>query len=168
MLLINPRMETITFAKYAYTILIFYNTAGQEDYDRLRRLTYPDTDIFLVAFCVTSQTSFANIKEKWIPEVGHFCPNTPVLLLGLQCDLRGQEVNGRGYTEVPREDALQLAKDLGEEFIQYNVHCSSFTFMVTTHSYDITYDITQYEDFEGLKSLCIENGPGSSVTLLLS
>ncbi len=123
MLLIDPRMETIkliTFANYAYTILISYNTAGQEDYDRLRPLTYPDTDIFLVAFCVTSQTSFANIKEKWIPEVGHFCPNTPVLLLGLQCDLRGQEVNGRGYTEVPREDALQLAKDLGEE---YTVKC---------------------------------------------
>ena len=48
-----------------------------------------------------------------MPEVRHYCRNTPVLLLGLQCDLRGQEVNGHGYTEVPREDALQLAKDLG-------------------------------------------------------
>ncbi len=48
----------------------------------------------------------------WIPEVRHHCPNVPVLLLGLQCDLRDQEVNC-DYTEVPREDALQLAKDLG-------------------------------------------------------
>ena len=87
-------------------------TAGQEDYDRLRPLSYPQTDIFLVAFCVKSPTSFANVKDKWIPEVRHHCPNTPVLLLGLQCDLRGQEVNG-DYTDVPREDALQLAKDLG-------------------------------------------------------
>ncbi len=39
-----------------------------------------------------------------------------MILLGLKCDLRGQEVNGCGYTEVPREDAKQLAKDLGEEF----------------------------------------------------
>ncbi|XP_064392713.1 rho-related protein racA-like isoform X2 [Halichondria panicea] len=90
-----------------------WDTAGQDDYDRLRRLSYPDTDIFFVAFCVTSQTSFERIKEKWIPEVRHYCPNIPVLLLGLQCDLRGQEVNGRGCTEVPRKDALQLAKDLG-------------------------------------------------------
>ncbi len=39
-----------------------------------------------------------------------------MLLVGLQCDLRGQEVNG-DCNEVPREDALQLAKDIGEEFI---------------------------------------------------
>ncbi len=94
-------------------------TAGQEDYDRLRPLSYPQTDIFLVAFCVKSPTSFANVKDKWIPEVRHHCPNTPVLLLGLKSDLRSQEVNGSGYTEVPREDAQQLAKDLGEEFMLY-------------------------------------------------
>ncbi|XP_064402041.1 rho-related protein racA-like isoform X2 [Halichondria panicea] len=89
-----------------------FDTAGGEDYDRLRPLSYPQTDILLVAFSIKYPISFANIKEKWIPEVRHFCPNTPVLLLGLKCDLRGQEVNG-DYTEVPREDALQLAKDLG-------------------------------------------------------
>ncbi len=94
-------------------------TAGQEDYDRLRPLSYPQTDIFLVAFCVKSPTSFANVKDKWIPEVRHHCPNTPVLLLGLKSDLRSQEVNGSGYTEVPREDAQQLAKDLGEKFMLY-------------------------------------------------
>ncbi|XP_064402043.1 rho-related protein racA-like [Halichondria panicea] len=89
-----------------------WDTVGGEDYDRLRPISYPDTNIFLVAFSIKYPTLFANIKERWIPEVRHFCPNIPVLLLGLQCDLRGQEVNG-DYTEVPCEDALQLAKDLG-------------------------------------------------------
>lgn len=37
---------------------------GQEDYDRLRPLSYPQTDIFLVCFSVTKPTSFENVKEK--------------------------------------------------------------------------------------------------------
>jgi len=43
------------------------NTAvfsGQEDYDRLRPLSYPQTDVFLVCFSVVSPSSFENVKEK--------------------------------------------------------------------------------------------------------
>lgn len=48
--------------------------AGQEDYDRLRPLSYPQTDVFLVCFSVVSPASFENVKEKWVPEVRHHCP----------------------------------------------------------------------------------------------
>ena len=41
-----------------------FDTAGQEDYDRLRPLSYPNTDIFLVCFSVVAPISFENIKEK--------------------------------------------------------------------------------------------------------
>ncbi|XP_064386490.1 rho-related protein racA-like [Halichondria panicea] len=92
--------------------VVLWDTPGHEDYARLRPLQYPDTDVFLVAFCVKDPSSLTNIKEKWLPEIHHYCPNKPVLLLGLKYDLRGQEVNG-GYTEVRHEDALQLAKDIG-------------------------------------------------------
>ena len=51
-----------------------FDTAGQEDYDRLRPLSYPQTDVFLVCFSVTSPASFENVKEKWFPEVHHHCP----------------------------------------------------------------------------------------------
>ena len=88
------------FAKLCHVNLLTLFTAGGEDYDRLRPLSYPQTDIFLLAFSVKSPTSFANIKEKYAHEVRQHCPNAPVLLLGLQCDLRGQEVNG-DYTEIP-------------------------------------------------------------------
>lgn len=37
---------------------------GQEDYDRLRPLSYPQTDVFLVCFSVVAPSSFENIKEK--------------------------------------------------------------------------------------------------------
>ena len=37
---------------------------GQEDYDRLRPLSYPQTDVFLVCFSVVAPSSFENVKEK--------------------------------------------------------------------------------------------------------
>ena len=39
-------------------------STGQEDYDRLRPLSYPQTDVFLVCFSVVSPSSFENVKEK--------------------------------------------------------------------------------------------------------
>ena len=42
-----------------------WDTAGQEDYDRLRPLSYPQTDVFLVAFSLTCRWSFASVKAKW-------------------------------------------------------------------------------------------------------
>ena len=49
-------------------------TTGQEDYDRLRPLSYPDTDVVLMCFTCDSPDSLENIPEKWVPEIRHFCP----------------------------------------------------------------------------------------------
>jgi GTPase SAR1 family protein len=43
---------------------LFYEKIGQEDYDRLRPLSYPQTDVFLVCFSVVSPSSFENVREK--------------------------------------------------------------------------------------------------------
>lgn len=64
-----------------------YNT-GQEDYDRLRPLSYPDTDVILMCFAVDLPDSLENIHAKWVPEVQHFCPNVPFLLIATKKDLR--------------------------------------------------------------------------------
>uniref|UniRef100_A0A5K3F136 Small monomeric GTPase n=1 Tax=Mesocestoides corti TaxID=53468 RepID=A0A5K3F136_MESCO len=84
------------FDNYAVTVrvggdpmmLALFDTAGQEDYDRLRPLSYPHTDIFLLCFSVVNPASFANVKEKWYEEIKHHAPNTPFLLVGTQTDLR--------------------------------------------------------------------------------
>lgn len=49
--------------------MALWDTAGQEDYDRLRPLSYPDTDVILMCFSIDSPDSLENIPEKWNPEV---------------------------------------------------------------------------------------------------
>ncbi|CAI8001446.1 Rho-related GTP-binding protein RhoB [Geodia barretti] len=68
--------------------LALWDTAGQEDYDRLRPLSYPDTDVILMCFAVDLPDSLENIHAKWVPEVQHFCPNVPFLLIATKKDLR--------------------------------------------------------------------------------
>ncbi|KAJ3449566.1 hypothetical protein M0812_05719 [Anaeramoeba flamelloides] len=68
-----------------------WDIGGGEDYDRLRPLSYPETDIFFVNFSMASQTSLENTQSKWVPEITHHCPETPFLLVGLKSDLAGQD-----------------------------------------------------------------------------
>jgi Ras family protein A len=68
--------------------LALWDTAGQEDYDRLRPLSYPDTDVLLVCFSIANPDSLSNVTDKWLPEVTHFCPKVPIILVGTKKDLR--------------------------------------------------------------------------------
>jgi Ras-related C3 botulinum toxin substrate 1 len=65
-----------------------WDTAGQEDYDRLRPLSYPQTDVFLICYSVASPSSFENVTSKWYPEIKHHCPDAPIILVGTKIDLR--------------------------------------------------------------------------------
>lgn len=68
--------------------LQLWDTAGQEDYDRLRQLSYPNTDIFLVCFSVISPSSLENVTAKWKPEVQNASAIAPIILVGNMTDLR--------------------------------------------------------------------------------
>uniref|UniRef100_A0A8C9PHZ7 Uncharacterized protein n=1 Tax=Spermophilus dauricus TaxID=99837 RepID=A0A8C9PHZ7_SPEDA len=80
--------------------LALWDTAGQEDYDRLRPLSYPDTDVILMCFSIDSPDSLENIPEKWTPEVKHFCPNVPIILVGNKKDLRQDEHTRRELAKM--------------------------------------------------------------------
>jgi len=80
--------------------LALWDTAGQEDYDRLRPLSYPDTDVILMCFSIDSPDSLENIPEKWTPEVRHFCPNVPIILVGNKKDLRNDEATRRELAKM--------------------------------------------------------------------
>jgi len=68
--------------------LALWDTAGQEDYDRLRPLSYPDSHVILICFSIDSPDSLDNVQEKWYTEVLHFCTGLPIILVGLKLDLR--------------------------------------------------------------------------------
>jgi cell division control protein 42 len=125
------------FDNYAVTVTIgdkpctlgLFDTAGQEDYDRLRPLSYPQTDVFMICFSVMSPHSFDNVRRKWAPELRQHCPGVPFLLVGTQCDLRGNEdaLNKLGRHKlkpVSVEAAEKMAREIGA--VKY-VECSALT-----------------------------------------
>ncbi len=95
-----------------------WDTAGQEDYDRLRPLSYPQTDVFLICFSLVSQISFENVRAKWFPEVPHYCPKTPLILVGTKLDLRDGAANNeqsrdRNKTShVTTQQGMTMAKEI--------------------------------------------------------
>ncbi|KAF2987571.1 hypothetical protein EK904_013244 [Melospiza melodia maxima] len=62
--------------------------SGQEDYDRLRPLSYQNTNVVLICYDVMNPTSYDNVAAKWYPEVNHFCRGVPLVLIGCKTDLR--------------------------------------------------------------------------------
>lgn len=44
--------------------LALWDTAGQEEYDRLRPLSYPESNVILIVFSVDFPTSLANVQDK--------------------------------------------------------------------------------------------------------
>lgn len=103
-----------------------WDTAGQEEYDRLRPLSYPSTDVFLLCYSITSRTSFNNVKHKWIPELEQYCPpGCARILIGTKADLRPENGNfneeGSGSSSssfydgdfVSYDEADKLAKESG-------------------------------------------------------
>jgi len=95
-----------------------WDTAGQDAYGRLRPLSYPETDVFLVTFSVVSRASFNNVRNVWIPELKQHCPDTPIVLVGTKTDLRDDpdtiaKTSRSGKPIVKLEEGDALAKELG-------------------------------------------------------
>ncbi|XP_045867741.1 ras-related C3 botulinum toxin substrate 1-like [Meles meles] len=106
-----------------------WDTAGQEDYDRLHPLSYPQIDVFLICFSLVSPASFENVQAKWYPEVRHHCPNTPIILVGTKLDLRDgkdtiEKLKEKKLTPITYPQGLAMAKEFGA--IKY-LECSALT-----------------------------------------
>ena len=50
-------------------VIAAWDSAGQVDYVRLRPLSYPQTDIFVIAYSVDSRESFEAVAHSWMPEL---------------------------------------------------------------------------------------------------
>ncbi|KAJ9591245.1 hypothetical protein L9F63_002210, partial [Diploptera punctata] len=106
-----------------------WDTAGQEDYDRLRPLSYPQTDVFLICFSLVNPASFENVRAKWYPEVRHHCPSTPIILVGTKLDLREdketiEKLKDKKLAPITYPQGLAMAKEIGA--VKY-LECSALT-----------------------------------------
>ena len=106
-----------------------WDTAGQEDYDRLRPLSYPQTDVFLICFSIIAPSSFENVRAKWYPEVSHHCPDAPIILVGTKLDLREDQdtidkLASRKQAPISYEQGMQMMKEIGA--VKY-MECSALT-----------------------------------------
>lgn len=109
--------------------LALWDTAGQEDYDRLRPLSYPDSNVVLICFSIDLPDSLENVMEKWISEVLHFCQGVPIILVGCKVDLRNdpqvvESLRTNGQEPVSQASAQEVADQIGA--VEY-IECSAKT-----------------------------------------
>ncbi|KAF3781689.1 Rac-like GTP-binding protein 7 [Nymphaea thermarum] len=104
-----------------------WDTAGQEDYNRLRPLSYRGADVFLLAFSLISRPSFENVMKKWVPELRHYAPTVPIVLVGTKQDLRDDKqflIDHPGAATISTVQGEELKKNIGA--VAY-IECSSKT-----------------------------------------
>ncbi|KAK9775156.1 putative Ras-related protein ced-10 [Seiridium cardinale] len=132
-----PTVSSYSFDNYSASVMVdgkpislgLWDTAGQEDYDRLRPLSYPQTDVFLICFSIVSPPSFDNVKAKWYPEIDHHAPNVPIILVGTKLDLREdpatmESLRSKRMEPVSYDQALVCAKEI--RAVKY-LECSALT-----------------------------------------
>ncbi|KAK4048737.1 RHO4 protein [Microbotryomycetes sp. JL221] len=100
-----------------------WDTAGQEDYDRLRPLSYPEANVVLICFAVDFPVSLENVEDKWHPEVAHFCEGVPVVLVATKIDLRQDPraidlLKAQGRHPVTFEEGSAVARSIGAQYAE--------------------------------------------------
>lgn len=141
-LLPNPYPSTSESSQDDHQLfkLNLWDTAGQEEYDRLRPLSYPQTDIFLACFSICEPSSLRNIVDKWYPEIiqnsatesSEFYRKLgkyPIFLVGTKSDLRDDATEKERLREanmdfVSQEEIDEVVNQCG--FMGYG-ECSAAT-----------------------------------------
>ncbi|WOO77502.1 GTP-binding protein rho2 [Vanrija pseudolonga] len=97
--------------------LALWDTAGQEEYERLRPLSYSKAHIILIAFSVDTPDSLDNVTQKWIEEVRSICGSQiPVILVACKADLRDKAIANGTYNPehyIDTETGRRVAQSIG-------------------------------------------------------
>ncbi|KAK1069687.1 Rho GTPase [Friedmanniomyces endolithicus] len=115
--------EPTVFENYVHDIFIdnvhvelsLWDTAGQEEFDRLRSLSYDDTHAIMLCFSVDSPESLENVESKWVGEIAENCPGVRLVLIALKCDLRekhGDEDGEDGVVHEPKRAMIDYKQGL--------------------------------------------------------
>ncbi|EPQ31552.1 uncharacterized protein PFL1_00885 [Pseudozyma flocculosa PF-1] len=116
--------EPTVFENYVETLdvdgvgpmeLSLWDTAGQEEFDKLRSLSYADTHVVMLCFSADNPVSLENVVSRWVPEIHDHCPGVRIVLVSLKCDLRQddrvlEKLSKTGDVPITYEVGLQTAR----------------------------------------------------------
>lgn len=120
--------EPTVFENYVHDIFVdgkpiklsLWDTAGQEEFDRLRSLSYSDTHTIMLCFAIDSKDSLENVQNKWVGEIADHCEGVKLVLVALKCDLRNDgddededETQPARSNLITYEEGLEMAKKIG-------------------------------------------------------
>jgi small GTP-binding protein len=97
-----------------YTLQL-WDTAGQEEYEHVRKTSYSKTDAFIICFSLVNERSFSNVKHLWNPELQHEWPDGKIILVGTKkdlCDFDGENGNKIKLEKISVEKGNKLAEEI--------------------------------------------------------
>ena len=99
------------------------DTAGQEDYEHLRTLVYPQANVFIIAFSVIDPSSFENATKKWYPELNEHNKKATKIFAGNKIDMRDEKLTEVGKGHVSKEIGEKVVSRMGCKYLE----CSALT-----------------------------------------
>uniref|UniRef100_A0A8C5MA09 Rho-related BTB domain-containing protein 1 n=2 Tax=Leptobrachium leishanense TaxID=445787 RepID=A0A8C5MA09_9ANUR len=111
--------------------LRLWDTFG--DHHKDRRFAYGRSDVVVLCFSIANPNSLNHVKTMWAQEIKHFCPRTPVILVGCQLDLRYADLEAVNKARrplarpikrgdiLPPERGREVAKELGIPYYETSV-----------------------------------------------
>ncbi|MBN3290922.1 RHBT2 protein, partial [Polypterus senegalus] len=111
--------------------LRLWDTFG--DHHKDRRFAYGRSDVVVLCFSLANPNSLRHVRTMWFPEIKHFCPRTPIILVGCQLDLRYADLDAVNRARrplakpikptdiLPPERGHEVAKELGVPYYETSV-----------------------------------------------
>ena len=108
-------------------ILHTWDTAGAEEYSRIRPLTYVGADIVILCYSCIDRASFDDIEEFWCHEISHNRPEAEIIIVATKCDRLSNPGGFASWEEgeiIDKEQGLSMAERIGaKRFFE----CSALT-----------------------------------------
>mmetsp|Transcript_61703 Transcript_61703/g.102621 ORF Transcript_61703/g.102621 Transcript_61703/m.102621 type:complete len:207 (+) Transcript_61703:211-831(+) len=102
--------------------LMLMDTTGQEDYTRLRPLSFHQTDVIVMLFSVAVRSSLESVQRKWYPEVQRYAKGVPILVVGGDRHLRDIPPRSAESAVATFEEGQAMADTIGAvEYLECSV-----------------------------------------------
>ncbi|GAA5986694.1 hypothetical protein JCM5350_001455 [Sporobolomyces pararoseus] len=152
--------------------LSLWDTAGQEDFARLRSLSYSDTHLIMLAFAVDQPTSLENVEDKWIDEILEHCPGVKICLVALKCDLREdpiarERVRKYGGEMIEYEQGLNVAKRIrASRYLECSAKCDRGVREAFEEAARVSVNAQRRGETRGSSKVDDSSGGGGSCSLM--